>query len=111
MVRIKNASQGRRFIIEVRTSSVGVRVNRYLETCAILALELHRTIDERVDGVVLAKADVVTRVDGCTTLTQNDAARENCLTAEALHTESFCIGVATVLGRTAAFFVCHFDTP
>jgi len=51
--------------------------------------ELHRAVDQREQGVILAHADVVTRVELGTALANDDVASLNQLTAVALNAKSF----------------------
>ena len=77
------------------------------DLAATLGAELDRTGREGEERVVAATADVGARVEVGATLTDEDLAREDNLTAEALHAEALCVGVTTVARRTRAFFVCH----
>ena len=51
--------------------------------------ELHRAVDQREQGVILAHADVVARVELGTTLANDDVASLDQLTAVALDAKSF----------------------
>ena len=55
--------------------------DRDLESLLVLVLELHDAIDERVDGVVGADADVASRVPLGAALANDDVARGNELAA------------------------------
>lgn len=72
-------------------NSVCFWINRNLETCLVLALELHNSIDKREDCVILAKANVVTWVHVCTVLANDDVTSDNLLTAELLYAKPLCI--------------------
>lgn len=72
-------------------NSVCFWVNRNLETCLVLALELHNSIDEREDCVILAKANVVAWVHVCAVLADDDVTGDNLLAAELLHAKALCI--------------------
>ena len=58
--------------------------------------EVHRAVFKSKQGVVAAHADVCTAMELGATLTNNDIASVNCLTAEHFHAEVFWIGIAAV---------------
>ena len=70
--------------------------------------EYYYTVEQSVDGVVLAHAHVLTRVVHCATLTLDDVAGFAILTAENLNSESFAFRLTTVLRTTYTFLMCHF---
>ena len=72
-----------------------------------LGSELHFAVDQCEQSVILAHADVVTRVNARTALTDNDAASIDALTAVHLDAQSFLLGIAAVSRSAAAFFMCH----
>src|ERR1051326_5898885 len=69
--------------------------------------KLARTRRQREQRVVAAPADQVARVEVRAALAHDDLAGEDLLTAEALHTESLGVGVATVARARRTLFVCH----
>ena len=69
--------------------------------------ERYRSVDEREQGMVLTHAYILTRVVGRTPLAYDNVARFCELTTEELHAESFAFRLATVLGATYSFLVCH----
>lgn len=73
-----------------------------------LDFELDDAVNESVEGVVLAHADVFARVELGAALANNDAACVDGCIAENLDAEALSLGIATVAGRAAAFLVCHF---
>jgi hypothetical protein len=61
--------------------------------------------------MITAKADIDTRVKSRAALANDDIARNNLLTTENLHAQSFGFRVPTVLAATACFFMCHCTIP
>jgi hypothetical protein len=82
-------------------------VNADLEARPILVLELHESIDERVDREIGSEADVAARVPLGAALAHDDVAGDDFLPAELLHAAVLRIAVASVSGRTDALFMCH----
>lgn len=78
-------------IIGQSRNSVCFWVNRNLETCLVLALELHNSILQSEDCVVLAKANIVAWVHVCAVLADDDVTGDNLLSAELLHAKPLCI--------------------
>ena len=78
----------------------------------ILAVSLgdknHSTVDEGIQGVILAHTHVYTRVVNSTALTLDDVSGLNLLATENLNSESFAFRLTTVLRTTYTFFMCHF---
>ena len=74
---------------------------------AILAhtLELDVTVDLSEQGVVLANADVVARMDMSASLTNQNIAGQNELTISTLRAQTLGLGITAVLGGAAAFFM------
>lgn len=70
--------------------------------------ELDSAINKSEDGVILAHADVSTRMMLGAALTKDDVACLACLTAEKLQAKSFAFAVTAVLRATLTFFMCHF---
>src|SRR5690349_14818963 len=66
--------------------------------------EFHDAVRERKECVVLAQADVLARIELGAALTDQNVARENLLTTEALHTEALRVRVAAVTRGTGALF-------
>ncbi len=73
-----------------------------------LHFELDGAVNEGVERVVLARADVVAGVELRAALTNDDAASVDGCIAENLHAKTLRLGVTTVAGGAAAFLVCHF---
>src|SRR6476661_11108390 len=72
-----------------------------------LVLELHHAVDEGVDGVVRAEADVLARVPLRAALAHDDVAGDDLLTAELLDAAVLRVAVAPVAGRADALLVSH----
>jgi len=70
---------------------VVLRANHVDDATTTAGTELDRTWSQSEQRVVLAAADVVTWVEVCATLTNNDLAGVYQLSAEALHTEALGI--------------------
>ena len=58
--------------------------------------------------MILAHADIYTRMVNSTTLTLYNVTCLNTLTTENLNAESFAFRLTTVLRTTYTFFMCHF---
>ncbi len=71
------------------------------------ALELHYTIDEGKQRIVIASADVPARVETGAALAHHDAAGSNRLTTEALDAQAVRVAIPAVSAGTDAFLVCH----
>src|SRR5215204_6338156 len=72
-----------------------------------LVLELHLALDQGVDRVVVAHADVRARMPLRAALADDDVARDDPLAAELLDAAVFRIAVAPVTRRADAFFMSH----
>src|SRR5665213_535506 len=72
-----------------------------------LAAELDRTGGEGEQGVVAATADVDAGVEVGAALADEDLARTDDLTTEALHAEALRVRVTTVASGARSLFVCH----
>ena len=70
-------------------------------------VELYFTISRRKERVIFSHANVRARMELRTTLTNNDAARLDCLTTKGLYAQAFAFAIASVTGTTTSFFVCH----
>src|SRR5690606_29044525 len=71
--------------------------------------ELHLAVDQRVQRVVLAAADVDTLVELGAALANDDRARRDGLATVGLDAQHLRLGIATVARRAAAFLLCHGD--
>ncbi len=69
--------------------------------------KLYSTVDLRKKSIVSASANIVARVELCTSLTNEDAAGRNILTVCSLDSESFRFTIPAVLGATYTFLTCH----
>ena len=69
--------------------------------------KLDLTGHECKQGVVFAHADVLACMKLGAALTNNDAARIDCLAAVNFHAQSFRFLIAAIPSGAAAFFVCH----
>src|SRR6476660_5028915 len=96
----RSASGGGRFL-RLR------RIDADLEARLARVLELHDTVDERVNRVVCTHADVAARVPLRTTLPVDNVASDYALAAEFLDTAVFRIAVAPVTRRADAFLMSH----
>src|SRR6185503_19564878 len=80
------------------------------DLAATVGAGLHRTGVQREQRVVAAAADARTRVEVGAALADQDLARVDDLTAEALHAEALSVGVTTVTGGRCALLVCHLSS-
>ncbi len=88
-------------------------VNADTLAVAAVALKANLTVDCCKQGIIGADADIVTRMDMGTALTDKDVAREDILTVAALYAKALCFGITAVLCRTDALFMrkeLHADT-
>ena len=74
-----------------------------------LLAEHNCTVNQCEQGVILADSDVVAGVMLGSTLTYDDIAGDDFLTAEDLDAKALAMGFASVLGTTDAFLVCHVE--
>src|SRR4051812_16000396 len=70
-------------------------------------LELHDAVDQGVDRVIRAEADVAARVPLCAALADDDVARDDLFTAVLFDAAVFRVRVAAVTRGADAFFMCH----
>ena len=80
-------------------------VNAHLLLILALALELDDAVDQRIESVVTALADVVAVVELGASLSDKDAACGDKLTVRPLDAETLRLGVSAVTGGAAAFLV------
>jgi hypothetical protein len=73
--------------------------------------EFDDTLSQCKQGVILAATDVLTGVEVCSTLANNDLACIDFLATKALHAQALGITVATVTGAGRTFFMCHGSLP
>jgi hypothetical protein len=69
--------------------------------------KLHRTSNQREEGVVFATANPSTGVEVGAALTHDDFARANNLTSKTLHAKALRIGITTVTSAGYTLFTCH----
>src|SRR4051794_19771956 len=87
------------------------RRNDVDDLAATTPSELDSTCRQREERVVAATADVGAGVEVRAALANDDLAGVDELAAEALHAEPLRVGIAAVLGRGCALFVCHVVSP
>ena len=68
-------------------------------------------VDLGEERVVLADADVATRIEAGTALPNEDGSAVHALAAERLDAQPLRVGVAAVLGGRRALLVCHEFSP
>src|SRR5690606_42013501 len=68
-----------------QTQPSGNRIDRDLRPLAVVALELHHSVDQREERVVATLADVATRVELRAALPHQDVARRDLLATIALY--------------------------
>ncbi len=74
---------------------------------AAFAVEEHAAVYEGEDGVVAAHAHALAGLELGATLTHDDVAGDDGLTAELLDAEALAAGIATVTDGTLTFLMCH----
>jgi hypothetical protein len=85
-------------------------IRQFASVCTLapaLAVEVHRALDEREEGVVATDADVAAGVEARAALPDDDAAGLDGLPAEKLHAQSLTVRVAAVAAGALTLFVCH----
>src|SRR5438094_939440 len=82
-------------------------IHAHLIARAILVLELHHAVDQRVDGEVGTEAHVATGMPLRAALPDDDVAGNDFLAAKLLHATVLRIAVASVSRRADALFMCH----
>ena len=100
---MKKAGRGARLVICMEAGS-GFGVLAHVD---FATLELHKAIGFGENGVVLAQADIEAGLELGAALTHDDGAALGELTAIELDATVLRVGVATVLGGTLSFLMCH----
>ena len=70
-------------------------------------LELHCSVNESIQGVILAHANVSAWTVNSTALTADDVTGLCELPSKKFHSESFAVRLTSVLRTTYTFFMCH----
>jgi hypothetical protein len=70
-------------------------------------VKLDFTIDSREQRVILSSPYIITSMEACASLSDDNAACRYFLPAKYFYSEPFTFGIATVSGTAASFFVCH----
>ena len=79
------------------------------ELPSLAALELDVSVDLGEERIIATPTDVEPRMELRSPLTHDNLSRGHELTAEALYTEALGYRIATVLGASSTFFMCHTD--
>ncbi len=77
-----------------------VSVYAYLLLSAYLMLKFNSSVDKSEECVILTDTDIVTGMDGCSSLSYEDVAGQYCLTVSSLYAEALGFTVTAVLCRT-----------
>lgn len=86
-------------------------VNAHLSAHFVLPFKPHIAVNGREERVIAADADVVSGVDVCAALPNEDASRRHVMPGKPLDTEPFSDTVTSVAGTAAAFFMSHLFPP
>lgn len=70
-----------------------------------VTVKLYNTVDQSVKGIIGADTNTCTGMHVCASLSDNDVACNDGLTVGLLNTESLCVGITAVLGRTDTFLM------
>ena len=70
-------------------------------------LELYSAVNQSIEGVVLAHANILAGTMLGTALTADDVTGLGKLTTKNLHAEAFAFALAAVLRTADTFFMCH----
>jgi hypothetical protein len=73
--------------------------------------EFHVTVALRVQGVIPPEADIDACVKLRAALTHENISRNHQLAAKCFDAQSLGLGIATIFGTSACFFMCHFGLP
>lgn len=71
---------------------------------AAMGLEGNHTVNQGVESVISADANVTTGMELGSTLAHDDGSCTHFFAAEGLHTQHFGVGISTVLCTTTSFF-------
>lgn len=82
--------------------------NAHRATVSTTLLELYGSVNQCIQGIILADTYILTRIMTSTALTYNHITSDALLTTEYLYTESLCCRLTTVLRTADTFFMCHF---
>src|SRR5215203_1766153 len=83
------------------------RVDAHLLAIPADRFKFDQAVDQRIQRVVAADADVVARMELGATLANDDAARANGVAVVELDSQSLRLAVAAVAGATDSLFMCH----
>jgi hypothetical protein len=95
----------------VRSSKSLNREHNHPLSLFVLALVTHDAVGQREQRVVTAHADVLSRVNACAELADDNVACAHGLAAENFHSPPLSLAVAPVARAAAGLFVCHRFTP
>ena len=111
----KESKKNPEFALGILTSlgkkALVLSVNRNFLAVAAHTLKADLAVNQGEQGIVAALAHVLTGVNVGATLTNQNVAGQHELTVGALDAQTLGLGIAAVLGRTYAFFMCHCVTP
>ena len=82
-----------------------VGVNADLLLILGLLLELNLAVDQSKERVILTDSNVVTGMDGSSSLSYDDISGKNSLSVSLLYTKALGLTVTSVLGRTDTLFM------
>ena len=72
---------------------------------------LYSPVNQGIQGIVTTNANIVTRLYSCTTLPYQYRPCVDHLPGVSFDAESLSLAVATILGTSTTFFMCHFRSP
>ena len=79
-------------------------VNADLLSLLVVSFELYCSVDLSKQSVISALANIVARVELCSSLSHEDASCAYIFTGTYLESKSFRLGVSAVLGTSYSFF-------
>src|SRR5579883_2109604 len=85
------------------------RLDRHKASHASAIHELYLAADFGKERVIASPANIQARFQTRAALPHNDRSASNELAAECLYAQPLRVRVATVIGTSAAFFMCHFS--
>ncbi len=92
-------------LLILRLLSCFYRVNADLLLVSALALETDNAVYQREEGIILALANVLARMDVGAALANENVAGEGELAVGTLGSKALGLGITAVAGRTYALFV------
>ena len=105
LTRIRNANSAKHATVDVPASNMKKSIAQILVDEGYI--KSFQIIDDGKQGIIRTLANINTRVNLCTTLTNENVASRNNLTVRTLYAKALCLGITAVLSGTYALFMCE----